>query len=324
MTPESLVRAANRVLLITHITPDGDAIGGLLALGSALRRLGKEVLVSCADVVPRRFAYLPGYSDIVHQVQSRFDLIVSLDCSDRQRVGPIYCAEQWRDIPLLNIDHHVTNTHFGTFNWVEPGCVATSEMVLDLCDRFGIALDPDMAKCLLYGILGDTQGLRTDNVTPAVLGKVMRLMQAGAPLADIMDQIFNRRPFNLLRVWEKTLETMRLEDGVVWAWLSRQARLEAGWPDTDMQGLSNFLLSTEEACLSAVLVERDDGRVEVGMRARAPFNVARVALALGGGGHPQAAGCVMDGPLNRAVERVVDSLKLQMSNFKSQMPNGLV
>jgi phosphoesterase RecJ-like protein len=111
---------------------------------------------------------------------------------------------------------------------------------------------------------------------------------------------------------------MRLEDGVIWAALSRQARLEAGWPDTDMQGLSNFLLSVEEAYLSAVLVERDDGRVEVGLRARAPFDVARVALAFGGGGHPQAAGCVMDGPLDVAVERVIASLKAQLSNTSSQ------
>jgi phosphoesterase RecJ-like protein len=314
MTPEALLRNANRILLITHITPDGDAIGGLLALGRVLRGLGKDVTVSCSDVVPPRFAHLPGYADIVHQADGPFDLIVSLDCGDLQRVGGVYRADEWRGIPFLNIDHHATNTHFGTLNWVGAEYVATSEMVLDLCDRLGAPLDANIATCLLYGILGDTQGLRTDNVTPALLSKVMRLMQLGAPLADIMDQIFSRRPFKLLRAWEKTLETMRLEDGVIWASLSRQARTEAGWPDTDLQGVSNFLLAVEEAKLSAVLVERDDGQVEVGMRARAPFNVARVALALGGGGHPQAAGCVIDGPLDVAAERVVAALKSQMSN----------
>jgi phosphoesterase RecJ-like protein len=318
MTPESLLSTANRILLITHITPDADAIGGLLALGRALRGLGKDVTLSCSDVVPNRFAYLPGCAEIVNQVNSMFDLIVSLDCSDMRRVGRIYRADQWRDLPFLNIDHHVTNTRFGTLNWVEPAYVATSEMVLDLCDRLGAQLDADIARCLLYGIVGDTQGLRTHNVTPGLLSKVMRLMQAGAPLAEIMDQVFSRRPFNLLRAWEKTLETMRLEDGVVWAVLTRQARLEAEWPDTDMQGLSNFLLAAEEADLSAVFVEGDDGNVEVGMRARASFDVARVALAFGGGGHPQAAGCVMDGPVDVAVERVVASLKSQISNVKSQ------
>jgi len=317
MTPESFLRAAHRVLLITHITPDADAIGGLLALGRALRQLGKAVTVSCSDVVPPRFAYLPGYSEIVHQADGAFDLIVSLDCSDLRRVGPIYRADEWREIPFLNIDHHVTNTHFGTLNWVEPAYVATSEMVLDLCDRLGVELDADQAKCLLYGIIGDTLGLRTNNVTPALLGRVMRLMQAGAPLAEIMDQIFNRRPFSLLRAWEKALETMRLEGGVIWAVLSRQARLEVSWPDSDVQGLSNFLLSADEACLSAVLVEKDDGQVEVGMRARASYDVARVALAFGGGGHPQAAGCTMDGPLNVAVERVVAALKSQVLNIAS-------
>jgi phosphoesterase RecJ-like protein len=318
MTPEALLCNANRILLITHITPDGDAIGGLLALGQVLRGLGKDVTVSCSDTVPRRFAYLPGYADIVHQADGPFDLIVSLDCSDMRRVGHIYRTDEWRDLPFLNIDHHVTNTRFGTLNWVGAEYVATSEMVLDLCDRLGAPLDANIATCLLYGILGDTQGLRTDNVTPALLSKVMRLMQLGAPLADIMDQIFSRRPFKLLRAWEKTLETIHLEDSVIWAYLSQRARMEADWPDTDLQGISNFLLAVEEANISAVLVERDDGQVEVGMRARAPFNVAQVALALGGGGHPQAAGCVLTGPLEVAVEQVVAALKAQIPDTQYQ------
>ena len=312
MAPESLLLAAKRILLITHIAPDGDAIGGLLALGHALRRLGKEVMLSCSDIVPKRFFYLPGYPAIVNQASGPFDLIVSLDCSDLRRVGSLYRADEWREIPFLNIDHHVTNTRFGTLNWVEPSCVATSELVLDLCDRLGVTVDADIARCLLYGILGDTQGLRTDNVTPALLGKVMRLLEAGAPpLAQVMDQIFSRRPFNLIRAWEKTLETMQLdaERGVVWAFLTRQARCESGWLDTDLQGMSNFLITADEASLAAVFVEKDDGRVEVGMRARAGYDVARIALSFGGGGHPQAAGCEMDGPLEVAVAQVVAALK---------------
>ena len=103
-------------------------------------------------------------------------------------------------------------------------------MVLDLCDRLGAALDADIAKCLLYGILGDTQGLRTSNITPALLGKVMRLMQLGAPLSDIMDQIFNRRPWKLLHAWEKTLETIQLEEGVIWAYLTRQHEWKLNGP----------------------------------------------------------------------------------------------
>lgn len=320
--PESLFHNANRILLITHIAPDGDAIGGLLGLGAALHKAGKSVTLSCSDPIPTRFAYLPGCADIVSQVAGPFDLIVSLDCSDMRRVGRIYRAEEWRGVPFLNIDHHVTNTRFGTHNWVAPECVATSEMALDLCDRLGLPLDADVASCLLYGIISDTLGLRTDNVSPALLSKVMRLMQAGASLTGIMDQLFGRRPFSLLRAWEQALTTMQLEEGVVWAFLTRQARQAAGWPATDLQGLSNFLLSAEEASLSAVLAEKDDGQVEVSMRARPPLDVSGVALALGGGGHPQASGCTIDGPMQAAVERVVAALKLGLSASQSQMPEG--
>jgi len=313
-TPESLLRSASHILLITHIAPDGDAIGGLLGLGKALRQAGKRVTVSCSDPVPSRFAYLPGYADIVSQADGPFDLVVTLDCGDLKRVGRIYRADEWRDIPLLNIDHHVTNTRFGTHHWVDASYVATSEIVLDLCDRLGLPVDVDIATCLLYGIIGDTLALRTDNVTSALLAKVMRLMQSGAPLADIIDQEFNRRPFNLLRAWQRALSTLRLEEGVVWVVLSQQARHEVGWPDTDLQGLANFLLSVEEANLSAVLAEKDDGQVEVSLRARPSFDVSAVAVALGGGGHPQASGCIMDGPLDTVVERVVAALKSQIPN----------
>jgi bifunctional oligoribonuclease and PAP phosphatase NrnA len=275
------------------------------------------VTVSCSDPVPSRFAYLPGYADIVSQADGPFDLVVTLDCGDLRRVGRIYRADEWRDIPLLNIDHHVTNTRFGAQHWVDASYVATSEMVLELCDRLGLPVDADIATCLLYGIIGDTLALRTDNVTPALLGKVMRLMQSGAPLADIIDQVFNRRPFSLLRAWQQALSTMRLEDGVIWVVLSQKARHEVGWPDTDLQGLANFLLSAEEANLSAALAEKDDGQVEVSLRARPSFDVSAVAVALGGGGHPQAAGCTMDGPLDTVVEQVVAVLKSQISSFQS-------
>jgi phosphoesterase RecJ-like protein len=320
-TPESLVRSASRVLLITHIAPDGDAIGGLLGLGKALRQAGKSVTVSCSDPVPPRFAYLPGYADIVRQADGPFDLVVTLDCGDLKRVGSIYRADEWRDIPLLNIDHHVTNTRFGTHDWVDASYVATSEMVLELCDRLGLPMDADIATCLLYGIMGDTLALRTDNVTPALLAKVMRLMQAGAPLSDIISHEFNRRPFNLLRVWQQALSTMRLEDGIIWAALSQETRHEAGWPDTDLQGLVSFLLSAEEANISALLVEKDDGQVEASLRARPSFDVSAVAVALGGGGHPQASGCTIDGPLGTAVERVVAALKSRISNSQSPVSN---
>jgi len=140
----------------------------------------------------------------------------------------------------------------------------------------------------------------------------MRLMQAGAPLPEIMDRIFNRRPFALLRAWSRALETMRLEDGIALAFLSRQARQEVGWNDTDMQGLANLLLSAQEAIASAVLVETEEGQVEVGLRSRPPFDVSGVAFTFGGGGHPQAAGCRMDGPLNIAVEKVITALKRQL------------
>jgi hypothetical protein len=164
MTPEALLRDANRILLITHITPDGDAIGGLLALGQVLRGMGKDMTVSCSDAVPERFAYLPVYADISQQANGLLDLVVTLDCSDLRRVGCIYRADEWRDIPFLNMTI-VTNTCFGTHHC--RGCSMSPRLRWCLtCDRLGAPLTPtspgvcSMASSAIRKACGPTTSLQ--------------------------------------------------------------------------------------------------------------------------------------------------------------------
>ncbi len=312
----ALIRRAGTIVAITHTAPDADAVGSLLGLTLALRAIGKRVTPACSDEIPARFRVMPGCSDIVRAVPASPDLLIALDCADRERMGDIAAAPDWQAAPLLNIDHHVTNTQFGQVNWVDPEAAATSELVLRLIDHLRLPLAPDIAANLLHGIVGDTLGFRTPHTTPHALECAMRLMAAGANLSEIMDHQFNRRPFALLCLWQKALAAMQIEPAVqsqgarvIWTQISKEARRACGQADWGNSGLSSFLVSAEEADVSAVITEKEDGEIDVSLRAKRGFDVSGAAQALGGGGHPLAAGATLAGPLDAATGRVLAALK---------------
>lgn len=303
------IRAARALLLITHVSPDSDAIGSLLGLTHALRQPGRTVIPACSDPLHDRFQLLPGHDEVVSQTTAPVDLAIALDCGDEGRLGSV-----WADRPapkpfLINIDHHVTNTRFGQLNWIDPTSASTAELVLELIDQLGATITPDIATCLLYGVVGDTLGFRTPNTTPQVLQHAQRLMETGASLNDSMQDQFNRRPLALICVWGKALSRVKIKDRIVYAAISKADRDACGLGGAGDISLSSFLISANEADRAAVLVEKDDGQIDLSLRAKPGFDVSRAALALGGGGHPLAAGATLAGPLTEAVRRVLAALK---------------
>lgn len=299
---------AQRILLITHVSPDSDAIGSALGLTHALRSLGKIVTPSCADAIRDRFDHLPGQADMVTQPGGEFDLVVALDCGDELRLGAV-----WTNLPapkpfLINVDHHVSNTRFGQINWVDPAAASTAEMVLQIVDELSVPLNQDIATCLLAGIVGDTLGFRTPNTTPRQLRYAERCMEAGASLYESIDQQFNRRSQALVCLWGKAINVMKIKDRVAYTAISKTLRDACGMGVADLN-LSSFLVSMHEVDRAAVLVEKDDGQVEISLRAKHGFNVSTAAVALGGGGHALAAGATIDGPLNAATQQVLLALK---------------
>jgi phosphoesterase RecJ-like protein len=309
------------VIVITHVAPDGDAIGSLLGLGRALRWLGKKYTLACADPTPKRFTYLPGSEAIVTSPEGEYDLVISLDCGDLERLGTAY-DETLAGLPIINIDHHVTNTHFGSVNWADTGAASTAEMVLDLIESLGVPLDSDIALCLLNGIVTDTRGFRTPNTTPRTMRAALKLMETGARLPEVTDHAFNRRPFSDVCLWGKALNGVQLDGRIIWSQITRTMHQECASSEKGDAGLVNFLSTSDEADIAIVFVEQDDGRVKVEMRSVPGVDVSAVALALGGGGHPQAAGCTLDGDLDEARERVLTAVKEALSKSKAQSSKG--
>ncbi len=317
---QQVLKEARRVAVATHVSPDADAISSAIGLVQILRRLGKTAEAFCDDDLPARLRTLPHAEEIDRVARGSFDLLVSLDASDPGRLGKAFAELQ--GVPLLNIDHHITNTHFGTINWIDPSAVATAEMVFWLAEDLGVTLDAELASILLAGIVGDTLGLRTANVNARVMQEVTRLMEAGASLSALVDALFNRRPLAAIRLFGQALAGVRMEDGVVWTVITREMRAASGLTHANDLSLSSFLIGAEEARIAAVFTERDDGKVEVSMRARPGYDVARVALAFGGGGHPPAAGCLLPGPLEEVIPTILAALKAAARDRSEKTPEG--
>ncbi len=313
----ALLHRAGRVLALTHVSPDGDAIGSLLGFGWLLRRAWqaepdaatRSLVLACADPVPPQFQWLPGADDIVREPPAGpWDAVVALDASDALRLGAVLRPEQIATAPLIVLDHHITNLRFGAFNYVDPTAAATAQIVVGLADALGVEIGLEAATCLLVGLVTDTLGFRTTNVTVEVMATAMRLMRVGVSLSEITERALNHRPLSLLRLWGLALTTLRLEQGVAWASISQAMRSQVNAPVSGDGSLVSQLIHAPEAAVAAVFAETPEGNVEVSLRARAGYDVSQVALRLGGGGHPQAAGCTIPGPLAAAEARVLPLL----------------
>lgn len=302
------IAEAERILIISHVSPDGDAIGSLLGLGLALYPRKASVVLACADPVPEQYHHLPHCERIVQAPQGTFDLVISLDCSDLQRLGSAYDTVALDGVPLLNIDHHTTNVFFGTDNWVEPAAAATAQMLVSLLRELEIPFTVEIATCLLHGIITDTLCFRTPNTTPQILEAAVQLTRAGAPFVELTDRAFDHRPLGAIRLWGKVLERMHLEGRIAWSEITQEMRHATGYVEDGDAGLVNFMGTANEADIAVIFTELEDGKVDVSIRASAQYDVSGVALSLGGGGHPQAAGCTLPGPLGDVERRVVSLL----------------
>lgn len=320
---------ADHILAITHVAPDGDAIGSLTAVGVALQQLGRPAALVCDDGVPSRFLYLPlaGAIKKTPDHGRPYDLIIALDAGDTDRLGEAYATLPEPKPPLINIDHHVTNTQYGQINLVDASATSTAEILFRLLPELGATFTPELAACLLTGLVADTLGFRTSGVTAATLKAASVLVEAGADLYAITTQALTLKPLSTILLWRLGLEKMRLEEGVAWTSFSWAERQALGHGSSHADGLGNLLADTYEVAMSVTLLEQPDGRVTVGFRCRPPYNVADLAQELGGGGHRLAAGCTLPGPLDAAealvVARCQAAIRQQRAALAQEMLAGV-
>lgn len=301
MTPQAVASAllkCDKILLLIHHSPDGDAVASSLALCLVLRSLGKTVDVACADPIPKQFQFLP----LAHYIQSDFLIgdyhaIVTLDCGDSKRTGfkqrLIRIGRDSR-AKIINIDHHPKNDlhSLAQINYVDLSAPSTSFLVFNVIQKLGASLDHKVATCLLTGLYTDTGGFKHPNTTPEALHFASHLLRHGARLKDIAANITQPSTFNRLKLWGIALGRIKQHEkfNLISTYLTQYDIELTGAQEHDIAGIA-ALLGTIPADLTVLVIEQADKSVQVRMRTKnRELNIADLAKFLGGGGQKKAAG----------------------------------
>lgn len=313
------IQSARRILVVSHIRPDGDAIGSLLGLGLCLMAAGKQVQMVLSDGVPANFRFLKGSELINKHPEGDYDYRIVVDASELGRVGR---ALNGHPTPDLNIDHHVTNCLFGRRNLVLEDAAATAEILARYLPTLGLEISPDAANALLMGMVTDTIGFRTKNVTPDVLRVAAGLMELGGNLADVYYAGLTSRSFSAARFWGYGLSQIQLEDGMVWTSLTLADRKASAYPGRDDADLINVLSAVEGVDVALIFVEQPSGHVKISWRlcgqADVDADVAAVAQQFGGGGHRAAAGADIEGTIENVRSKVLTETKLYLDRVRNE------
>jgi len=296
------LRGAMTVLMPTHQNVDADGLSSPLAIALALKQFGVKAVPLVSDgEMPGSLRFLPGIDQVVIYGEDPlpdYDLLCLADCSDRRRLGRFYADDPTRvngTVPIVNIDHHITNDRFGEINIVEPNAASASEIVADLLGLWGTEMTLDIAQCLLAGIYGDTLGLRTPATTSRTLRTSADLVDAGANPAVIVDHLFRLKSRSTVCLWRRVLSNVQWTDSLIWTEVSPRILSDCGALPSEAEGLVNFLAGTEGSRSAAILYAVDGGW-RVSLRSLdEDVDVAAIASVFGGGGHPRAAGCQISG-----------------------------
>ena len=297
-------------VMVSHVKPDGDTLGAGLALGIALKRLGKRVHYFQQDPVPRNLRFLPDAEFVARDVPADLPedtLWVFGDMSDTGRAGEFLPPLRRRNI--LDIDHHLGNSRFGEFNYVLETECSTGTCVMRLLRALGVEIDRDIATNILTTIMTDTGGFMHSNTTPDVLALSAELMRAGADKEQITEEIFANKRFAALKLLGRALDVAKTgHDGrFIWSYVDEPMLAECAADGEDTEEIIGHLRSVE-GVEAAALFKAYGGEIRVSLRSSGRVNVQAAAARLGGGGHFRASGLTFEGTLPDGVQAVEAAL----------------
>jgi bifunctional oligoribonuclease and PAP phosphatase NrnA len=321
---------AAEICLACHVRPDGDALGSMLAVAHALRARGSEqrppgspaarVVASFGDLpfeVPRILRFLPG-ADLLSPPDlfpERPRVMVTFDAASADRLGMLESSAAAAE-ELIVLDHHASNTRFGTVNLIDQAAAATAVLACELIDRLGVEISRDIALGLYAGLVTDTGSFRYSATSPCAHRLAARLLETGIEPGVAAYELWDRAPFGFLGLLSAALGRAQLEPGgagghgLVWTTVTRRDRGSRGLPFEVAESVIDVVRRADEADVAVVLKEDDDGNWQISARSKGKVDVARACVALGGGGHSLAAGFTSRGP----AAEVMAALRQQLGN----------
>ena len=307
------LRARSAFVMVSHVKPDGDTLGAGLALGLALRSLGKRVHYFQQDPVPRNLRFLPDTDQVARAVPADLPtdaLWVFCDMADSSRAGEF--LPQLERQNMLDIDHHLANARFGGLNYILETECSTGTCVLRILRELGTALTPEIATCLLTTIMTDTGGFMHANTTAEVLRISAELIERGADRETITNEIYANKRLAAIKIMGASLARLTLEkDGrYCWSVVDDAMLAAAGADGEDTEEIVQHLREIEGVEVAA-LFKAYDGDLRVSLRSNGRVNVQKAAGRLGGGGHFRASGLTYKGGLDKAIDAVRGALEAE-------------
>jgi phosphoesterase RecJ-like protein len=301
----AILRERDDFLILSHENPDGDAVGSAAAMGHILARLGKRFTLANASALPAQFAWMDIPGEWTRAPRKDHGFALALDCGDADRLGAL--KEVVVPGRLCVIDHHLDNPGFGAVNWVDTTASSTGEMVAVLAGELGMPLTGGLGQCLYVALVTDTGDFTYGSTSPGTLELAARILRAGLDVGATNARLKNQWTHARIRLWSEVMGGMRFVfDGAVGVIrISQDALRRTGTSVEDCDGLVNWVLRIRGARVAVALRELPDGRVKFSLRSMGGDDVQKVAASFGGGGHKNASGGVLPGPLDPAEAALV-------------------
>jgi bifunctional oligoribonuclease and PAP phosphatase NrnA len=303
-----LILTRQRFLLTSHARPDGDSIGSQLAMAYALDALGKQVRIVNADAAPEHYLAFPGVDriEIAARAETDADAVIVMECSELARTG----VEGLDSHFIVNIDHHAGNRIYGAINWFDESAAACGEMVFEIIKALGVPLTLEIATHIYLAILTDTGSFHHSHITPRTFDICRQTVEAGVNPAIMARRVYDSNSFGKLKLIGALLDQMELVHGGRLAVLHLDDEMLAacGCTHNDTEGIINLPLTAREIQAVVFFRTAGDGEVRVSMRSKYDVDVRLVASELGGGGHKNAAGFTIAGPLSDVQSGIVARL----------------
>jgi phosphoesterase RecJ-like protein len=300
-------REQRHFIVVSHARPDGDAIGSVLAMGEILNQLGCSTDLVLADSAPAIYRTLPGLDRIRFGgtvTESTGAPAILLECDGIERTG----LKGLEGRTLINIDHHVSGRDFGAINWIDPHASAVAVMVYRIAVAAGVEITASMATCIYAALLSDTGGFTYPNTTPESFAIAHDLSLRGANPGKIARDLYFTSPLSKVRLLGRALDRLEIRGSLAWSWVTMADLDSVGATPEECEGIVGNLIAIDGVEAAFFLREQTDGLIRASIRSKGDFNVARVAEAFHGGGHRNASGCTLPGPMPSAIEAILAQL----------------
>ena len=302
------VRQRQRFVISSHSRPDGDSIGSQLAMAFALRALGKDVHIVNKDRASGPLLQFPGVTaiQIADRAAGEYDAAIIMECGDLGRTGVSGLDRFF----VINIDHHPGNAGYGRLNWFDPSAAACGEMVFDLIDALGVPLHVDIATHIYLAILTDTGSFHYSSISPRTFEICRRTLEAGVDPVMVARNVYDSNNMGRLKLFGAVLSAMQIDPTgrVAIVYLDHEMAREAGGTYEDTEGLINLPLTVKEIEAVVFFKQTEGDEYRVSMRSKGDIDIGAVAKQFGGGGHKNAAGCTVSGPIDSLQKTFVERI----------------